>query len=39
MGDIYEPEAAAKAVLYAAGHDEREIYYGYSTYETILAWQ
>ena len=37
MGTIYEPEAAANAVLYAALHDEREIYYGYSTYKTILG--
>ncbi len=37
MGIIYEPEAAANAVLYAAKHDEREIYYGYSTYKTILG--
>lgn len=37
MGDIYEPEAAAEAVLYAAGHDDREIYYGYSTYKTVLG--
>jgi NAD(P)-dependent dehydrogenase (short-subunit alcohol dehydrogenase family) len=37
MGTIYEPEAAANAVLYAAGHDDREIYYGYSTYETIFG--
>ena len=37
MGTIYEPEAAANAVLYAAKHDEREIYYAYSTYKTILG--
>lgn len=37
MGRIYEPEAAARAVLYAANHDDREIFYGYSTYETILG--
>lgn len=37
MGIIYEPKAAANAVLYAATHDEREIYYGYSTYKTILG--
>ena len=37
MGAIYEPEAAARAVLYAASHDEREVYYGYSTYKTILG--
>ncbi len=37
MGIIYEPEAAANAVLYAATHNEREIYYGYSTYKTIIG--
>ena len=37
MGAIYEPEAAAGAVLYAAGHDDREVFYGYSTYETVLG--
>jgi short-subunit dehydrogenase len=35
MGTVYEPEAAANAVLYAAMHDEREIYYGFSTYKAI----
>ncbi len=37
MGTIYEPEAATNAVLYAATHDTREVFYGYSTYETILG--
>ena len=37
MGTIYEPEAAANAVLYAAKHEDREIYYGYSTHKTILG--
>lgn len=37
MGTIYEPEAAANAVLYAATQDKREIYYGYSTYKTIIG--
>ncbi len=37
MGAIYEPEAAANAVLYAATHDEREIYYGFSTFKTVLG--
>ncbi len=37
MGAIYEPEAAAHAVLYAAKHDEREIYYGFSTFKTVLG--
>jgi NADP-dependent 3-hydroxy acid dehydrogenase YdfG len=37
MGTVYEPEAAADAVLYAANHDDREIYYGFSTYKTIIG--
>ena len=37
MGTIYEPEAAARAIVYAAKNDEREIYYGYSTMKTILG--
>src|SRR5947208_14649975 len=30
MGIIYEPEAAATAVVYAATHNERDIFYGYA---------
>jgi short-subunit dehydrogenase len=37
MGTVYEPEAAANAVLFAAKHDDREIYYGFSTYKTIAG--
>ena len=37
MGIVYEPEAAANAVLYAAANDEREVYYGYSTYKTVFG--
>ncbi len=37
MGTIFEPEAAAHAVLYAARHNEREIYYGFSTFKTVLG--
>jgi short-subunit dehydrogenase len=37
MGAIFEPEAAARAVIYAAKHDEREIYYGFSTFKTVLG--
>ncbi|HEY2348370.1 MAG TPA: SDR family oxidoreductase [Puia sp.] len=35
MGVIYEPEAAARSVVYAAMHNDREIFYGFSTYQTI----
>ena len=37
MGTIYEPEAAARSVLYAALQNEREIFYGTSTYKTVLG--
>lgn len=37
MGIIYEPEAAARSVYYAATHNEREVFYGYSTYKTIFG--
>lgn len=37
MGTIFSPEAAAGAVVYAAMQDEREIYYGFSTYKTVLG--
>jgi NADP-dependent 3-hydroxy acid dehydrogenase YdfG len=37
MGTIYEPEAGANAVLYAATHDDREVYYGFSTYKAIIG--
>lgn len=37
MGIIYEPEVAARAVTYAADHDEREVYVGISTWQTIVG--
>ncbi len=37
MGTIYEPEVAAKAVVYAAHHQEREVYVGYPTWQTIVG--
>ncbi len=37
MGTIYEPEVAARAVVYAAVNDKREIYVGYPTWETVLG--
>ena len=37
MGKIYQPEVAAKAVLYAATHNRREIYVGYPTYQAIIG--
>lgn len=37
MGKIYEPEVAAKAILYAARHNRRSIWVGASTYKAILG--
>ncbi len=37
MGTIYEPEIAAKAVVYAAKHGKREVYVGYPTWQTIVG--
>lgn len=37
MGRIYEPEVAARAIFNAAKHNEREMYVGYSTAQTILG--
>lgn len=37
MGTIYEPEVAARAVVYAAVHDKREVYVGYPTWQTIMG--
>ncbi len=35
MGTIYEPEVAARGIVYAADHDEREIFVGTSSFTTI----
>lgn len=37
MGKIYQPEVAARAILYAAGHNRRSIWVGGSTYKAILG--
>jgi NAD(P)-dependent dehydrogenase (short-subunit alcohol dehydrogenase family) len=37
MGKIYQPEVAARAILYAAAHNRRAIWVGYTTYEAILG--
>jgi len=34
---IYQPEVAAKAIVWAANHPRREVWVGYSTVGTILA--
>ena len=37
MGIIYQPEIAAKAIVYASEHNRREIYVGYSTIKAIIG--
>ncbi len=37
MGAIFEPEVAARAVVFATEHDRREIFVGYPTVETIIG--
>lgn len=37
MGKVYQPEVAAKAIVYAAAHNRREIYVGYPTYQAIYG--
>jgi hypothetical protein len=36
-GTIFQPEVAAKAILFAAEHDRREIMVGYTTVEATLG--
>ncbi len=35
MGAMYEPEVAARAIVYAADSDEREVYVGLPAFQTI----
>jgi NAD(P)-dependent dehydrogenase (short-subunit alcohol dehydrogenase family) len=37
MGKVYDPEVAARAILYAAAHNRREIYVGYPTFKAIYG--
>lgn len=37
MGKVYEPEVAAKAIVFAAAHNRREVWMGYPTYEAIIG--
>lgn len=37
MGKVYQPEVAAKAIVFAAAHNRREIFVGYPTFEAILG--
>jgi short-subunit dehydrogenase len=37
MGTVYRPEVAARAVVFAAAHNRREILVGYPSYEAIVG--
>lgn len=37
MGKVYQPEVAARAIVYAAAHNRREIFVGYPTYKAIYG--
>lgn len=37
MGTIYQPEVAARAVVHAALHRQREVFVGYPTWQTIFG--
>lgn len=37
MGTVYEPEVAARAIVYAAHHNRREIFVGYPTFKAIIG--
>lgn len=37
MGKVYEPEVAARAIVYAALHSRREYYVGFPTFKAIIG--
>lgn len=37
VGKVYQPEVAARAIVYAAAHNRREIYVGYPTFKAIYG--
>ncbi len=37
MGKVYQPEVAARAVVFAAAHPRRELWVGYPTYQAIIG--
>jgi short-subunit dehydrogenase len=37
MGKVYQPEVAARAIVFAAGHNRREILVGFPTYKAIVG--
>jgi len=37
MGKVYQPEVAARAIVFAASHRRRTVWVGYPTYEAIIG--
>lgn len=37
VGKVYQPEVAARAIVYAAAHNRREIYVGFPTFKAIYG--
>lgn len=37
MGKVYQPEVAARAIVFAAAYNRREIFVGYPTFEAIIG--
>ena len=37
MGKIYQPEVPARAIVYAAAHNRREIFVGFPTFQAIIG--
>lgn len=37
MGKVYQPEVAARAIVFAAAHNRREIFVGYPTFKAIYG--
>ena len=37
MGKVYEPEVAAKAIVFAAAHNRRSVWVGYPTFKAIIG--
>lgn len=37
MGKVYQPEVAARAIVFAAAHNRREIFVGYPTFKAIIG--
>lgn len=37
MGKVYQPEVAARAILYAASYNRREIFVGFPTFKAIIG--